>query len=133
MKKTKTDAGFTVIEIIVVALTFAAVGILFFIQFNDLQAKNRNDKRKTAINSMYYTLEEVHYKDNNYYPQNLSKDSIPSIPESLLKDHNDVMVGDEGSEYRYEPTNCIDNKCKSYTLRTSLEKEGDFVKKSRNK
>lgn len=133
MRKAKSQSGFTVIEIIVVSIIFIAAAVLFYIQFNNLQAKTRDDNRKTAINSMYYSLEEVFYKNNSYYPTSLNKDILPSVPESLLKDREGILVGDKNSEYRYEATNCADNKCKSYTLRTSLEKEGDFVKKSRNK
>lgn len=132
MNKRKFSSGFTVIEIIVIALTFAILAVLFIIQFNNLQAKNRDATRKTAINSMYYTLEEVHFRDHNYYPTKLTTENMPSVPESLLKDRNDVMVGEEGSEYRYEPTDCLDNKCSSYTLRAELEKEDDFIKKNRD-
>lgn len=132
MSKQRNSAGFTVIEILVVALTFIIVGVLFFIQFNNLQMKNSDDRRKTAINSMYYTLEEVYFNENGHYPSKLTVKNMPSVPESLLRDKNGVLVGDQKSEYRYEPTNCLDNECAAYTLRVDLEKEADFVKKSRN-
>lgn len=132
MSKQRNSAGFTVIEILVVALTFIIVGVLFFIQFNNLQMKNRDDRRKTAINSMYYTLEEVYFNDNGHYPSKITVENMPSVPESLLKDKDGVLVGEQKSEYRYEPTDCLDNECKAYTLRVDLEKEADFVKKSRN-
>lgn len=132
MNKRKFSSGFTVIEIIVIALVFAILAVLFIIQFNNLQAKNRDATRKTAINSMYYTLEEVYFRNHNYYPTKLTIENMPSAPESLLKDRNGVMVGEEGSEYRYEPTDCLDNKCSSYTLRAELEKEDDFIKKNRD-
>ncbi len=134
MTKQRTSShGFTLIEIIVVATLFIILGIVFFIQFSNLEAKNRDDKRKTSINAMYYTLEEVYHPANGYYPVKISVESLPSVPEEALKDVNGVMVGTKDSEFRYEPKNCTDNKCQSYTLRTTLEKEDDFIKKSRHK
>ena len=132
MNNKANSNGFTVIEVLVITIAFLLAGILFFIQFNNLQAKNRDDQRKTAINSMYYSLEEVFYKNKSYYPSKITTENLPSVPESLLKDKNGILVGEQGSEYRYEPGNCIDNQCRSYTLRVELEKEADFVKKSRN-
>ena len=132
MNKNNVHAGFTVVEIIAVSIVFIIVAVLFFIQFNNIQTKNRDENRKTAINSIYYTLEEVYYKNNGYYPPKITTENLPSVPESILKDQNGVMIGEEGSEYRYEPTNCTDDKCASYTLRAELEKEDAFVKKSRN-
>ena len=132
MNKKNLHAGFTVIEIIAVSVIFIVVAILFFIQFNNLQTKNRDETRKTAINSIYYTLEEVYHKDNGSYPSKINTETLPSVPESILKDRNGVLISEEGSEYRYEPTNCTDDKFASYTLRAELEKEDSFVKKSRN-
>ena len=132
MNKKNLHSGFTVIEIIAVSVIFIVVAILFFIQFNNLQTKNRDETRKTAINSIYYTLEEVYHKDNDSYPSKINTETLPSVPESVLKDRNGVLISEEGSEYRYEPTNCTDDKCASYTLRAELEKEDSFVKKSRN-
>ena len=132
MNKKNLHSGFTVIEIIAVSVIFIVVAILFFIQFNNLQTKNRDETRKTAINSIYYTLEEVYHKDNSFYPSKINTETLPSVPESILKDRNGVLISEEGSEYRYEPTNCTDDKCASYTLRAELEKEDSFVKKSRN-
>ena len=47
-------------------------------------------------------------------------------------DQNGIKLGETGSIYTYSPTNCIDGKCKSYTLKTSLNKEADYIKTSRN-
>ncbi len=128
----KQSKGFTVIEILFVVILLGTASVLFFIQKNDLSIISRDNKRKTAINAMYYGLEEVFYATNKYYPQSIDSDNIKSADPDLFTDSNGIKIGETGSIYTYEPTNCIDQKCKSYTLKSSLENEADFIKTSRN-
>jgi type II secretory pathway pseudopilin PulG len=127
----RTD-GFTVIELLVIILVLGAASLLFFIQKGNLEIAARDQQRKTAVNAMYYSLEEVFYKTNRFYPAVINEKNLPSVDPSLFTDPNKVKIGQAGSNYQYEPTNCTDNKCKSYTLRTTLENEADFIKKSKN-
>ncbi len=128
----KRTSGFTVIEVIFVILILGVASALFFVQKNNAAVMARDDQRKVAINSMYYGLEEVFYKANNYYPSSIDEKVLPSVDPDLFTDPNGIKIGSAGSAYRYEPANCTDNKCKSYTLRTTLENEADFIKTSRN-
>jgi type II secretory pathway pseudopilin PulG len=128
----KQSDGFTIIEILFVVILLGTASTLFFIQKNDLSILARDNQRKVAINSMYYGLEEVFYTNNKYYPQTINSDNLKSVDPDLFTDSNGVKLGDTGSLYNYEPTNCVDQKCKGYTLKSSLENEADFVKTSRN-
>lgn len=134
--------GFTVIELMVVIAFLIFAGVLFVIQKNNLEVAARDDKRKTAINAMYYGLEESFFKQNGYYPAEINEKNLTTLDSALFTDPNGVELGqttetynDEEvsvqSDYRYEPTNCSDNKCKSYNLRADLEAEADYVKKNR--
>lgn len=134
--------GFTVIELLVVIAFLIFAGVLFFVQKNNLEVAARDDKRKTAINAMYYGLEESFFKQNGYYPMELNEKNLTTLDSALFTDPNGIELGqtteaynDEEvsvqSDYRYEPTNCSDNKCKSYTLRADLEAEADYIKKNR--
>ena len=127
----RTD-GFTVIELLVIVLVLGAASVLFFVQKGNLEISARDQQRKTAINAMYYSLEEVFYKANSFYPTTIDKTSLPSVDPALLTDPTGVKIGQAASNYRYEPVNCTDSKCKSYTLRSTLENEADFVKESKN-
>lgn len=131
----RSESGFTIIELIVVIVLIGAASILFFVQKNNVQVAARDDKRKTAINAIYYNLEEVFYAKNQYYPTKLEAKDLPAMDPALLTDTNGVKIDDTENvpEYQYEPTNCDGDKCKSYTLRTMLENEADYIKKSRNK
>jgi prepilin-type N-terminal cleavage/methylation domain-containing protein len=125
--------GFTVLELIIVVVLLVAIGTIFLIQQRDLQVGQRDSQRKTAINAIYYNLEDVYYPANKAYPEHVTADALKGIDPTLLKDPDGVMIGEQNSNYRYEPKNCKDGRCASYTLRANLEKEADYVKDSRNK
>lgn len=135
--------GFTVIELLMAIVFLIGAGTLFFVQKNNIQTAGRDEQRKTAINAMYYSLEEGFYTKNKYYPARVDEKNLTTVDAALFTDPNGIKIGqttltqDElsytvASDYRYEPTNCSDGKCKSYTLRGDLENEADYIKKSRN-
>ena len=127
----KYKSGFTVLELVIVIAFVSLALVLFFIQKQNLDAMDRDDKRKTAINAMYYALEESFYAENGYYPETISEENLKVIDPALFTDPSGVNLGSEGSSYLYEPANCEDGKCKEYTLRAILEKEDIYIKKNR--
>lgn len=129
----KTTRGFTVIELVIVVVLLAAASLLFFSQKHQVEVAARDDSRKTAINAMYYSLEEVYFKENKSYPRTITSENLKSVDPELFKDPNGIAIGEGNSSYRYEAFDCNENACKGYTLRSTLEKEADFVKESRNK
>ena len=128
----KTRNGFTVIEIIIVGVFATLLLILFFVQKSNLDAFERDEDRKTAINAMYYALEESFYKDHKYYPETISEENIKVIDPALWTDPLGFNLGDPSGSYFYEPANCNDGKCKEYTLKANLEKEDTYIKYNRN-
>jgi len=132
MKTTRTSSGFTIIELIFTILLLSAASILFFIQKNNLEVAGRDETRKTAINAMYYSIEEVYFTQNKYYPRTINATTLPSVDPTLFTDPTGVKIGEANSNYRYEPYNCDGDQCKNYTLRTILENEDDYVKTNRS-
>ncbi len=127
--------GFTVLEIVLCIVFVGIFLVLFFIQKNNIEAMDRDKERKVAINAMFYALEEGYYADKGYYPENIEKaDDLKWIDPNLFTDPYGINLWDSENEsnYSYEASNCKDGKCKSYTLRSIMEKEGDYVKNSRN-
>ena len=53
--------GFTVIELLVVIAVLGVGCWLFFSEKMKLDAVQRDNQRKVAINAMYYSLEEYYY------------------------------------------------------------------------
>ena len=124
--------GFTILEIIIVGIFASLLLIIFFVQKSNVDAMNRDEARKIAINAMYYALEESYYKEHNYYPEHISEDNIKVIDPALWTDPSGINLGDIGSSYTYEAANCKEGKCKEYTLKATLEKENDYIKNNRN-
>lgn len=127
-----TKKGFTLIEIIIVGVFATLLVFLFFIQKSNLDAMARDEDRKTAINAMYYALEEGFYKNHKYYPESISEENITIIDPALWTDPFGFNLGDPDSSYSYTPANCENGKCKEYTLKAVLEKEDAYIKNNRN-
>lgn len=127
----RKQQGFTVIEIIVVIVFLATVATLFFMQRGNLASSQRDDQRKVAINAMYYSLEEVFFAKNGFYPTKIDSATLRSVDPDLFTDPNGIKIGEAGSNYRYDGENCESDKCKGYTLRADLEREDDYVKTNR--
>lgn len=132
MRTTSSQRGFTVLELIIAIVFVLIAGTVFYVQKRDLEVQARDSARKTAINAIYYNLEDVYYAANHTYPQKLTADQLKGLDPSTLKDPEDVAIGEQNSDYSYDPKDCTDGKCKSYTLRANLEHEADYTKTSRN-
>lgn len=125
--------GFTVIELLVVIAFLIAVAVLGFFQLSKIRNESDNTKKRTAINAMYYSLEEDFYAKNGYYPEKIEDKTLLTMDTALLNDPNNKKIGDRASAYRYEAANCNNGKCKSYKLRAVLAGEDDYIKESRHK
>ena len=125
--------GFTVLELILCIVFVGIFVVLFFMQKVNTEAMSRDEQRKTAINAMYYALEEGYYVENGAYPENIEEaETLRWIEPNLFTDPNGLAMWQEDSDYSYESSECEDGKCKSYTLRSKMEKEAEYVKTSRN-
>ncbi len=124
----KRQSGFTVIELLFVAALAIIAGTFVFIQKNNIQTTAQDNQRKTAINAIYYSLEEVFYPAKGYYPQSVSQELLPSVDPDLFTDPDGLQINTAGSSYTYQPTNCQDEKCQGYTLKTTLQNEADYIK-----
>ncbi len=124
------NAGFTVIELIIVVVFLAVAAVFLFVQRTDLIATNNDTLRKTAVNAMYYSLEKVYYQANSDYPETISSKTLPSVDPALFTDTSGKKPGDAGYEYRYSASNCTSGHCHNYTLSVNLQKEAIYTKKS---
>jgi len=128
----KRAQGFTVIEIIIVVAFLGFAATLLLIQRSDLLASQRDNQRKTAINAMYYNLEEVYYAKYGYYPSKIDSPTLGAMDPALFTDPDGTKMNDSDAEYHYDATNCQNGQCKSYKLTADMEKEATYTKKSRN-
>lgn len=128
----RRQRGLTIIELIFIGAMLALASVIFVTQGKNLETVNNDDRAKAAINAMYYSLEEVFYPANQYYPQTISSVNLKSVDPTLFIDSGGNKLGSANSLYVYLPTNCTGGKCKSYTLKATLSSEADYVKTSRN-
>lgn len=127
-----TKKGFTVLEIILCIVFVGIFVVLFFLQKVNVDAMDRDEKRKVAINAMYYALEEGYHADKGYYPETIENESVlPWIDPQLFTDPYGIAIWQEDSDYVYEGSNCEDGKCKSFMLRAKMEKEDFYTKTNR--
>lgn len=113
---------------------FALLLLIFGIaQYATMSAMDRDEQRKTAINAMYYSLEEGFYATNGYYPQTIDDTVLTTMDPELFTDPSGINLGTEGSSYSYEPADCDDEgHCQEYVLRATLEREEDYIKRNSN-
>ena len=124
--------GFTIIELLAAVVVLVTIGAVFLVQKTNLESASQDDTRRTAINAMYYNLEDVFFVKNKYYPQSIDEKNLTAMDSALFTDPNGYKVGTGDADYRYEPKDCsLDGKCKGYTLRAQLENEADYTKSNR--
>lgn len=123
--------GFTFLETAVVLMVVAVIAGFILVQNNNLAAAARDNTRKTAINAMYYGLEEWCYKAHGYYPETLSSEVLPVVDAEVFIDPDGYTLGAPESSYDYTPANCnMNGECQEYTLKAALEREEDYYKKN---
>lgn len=158
---TKCDAGFTVIELLIIAIIVGILGTLVATTYHGVQAKNRNAERQSSIKELQSHLETYYaQQENSHYPTfaNLSDPKwrakhLPNLPENALrdpqwtKDVKDCTVNGQPAPsakpvakcYSYQVTAadgsaCDNNKvpCAQYTLTATFEGGDKYVKSSLN-
>lgn len=128
----ESKKGFTLIELMLVGAFVGLLMIIFMVQKSNIDAMDRDDQRKTAINAMYYALEEYYYPKYGYYPDEITEENLPVIDPELFTDPQGINLGSDSSSYSYEVANCnSQNQCREFTLRANLEKEDTYIKKGK--
>lgn len=128
----RSRKGFTVLELVICIVFVGILMTLFFLQKNSIEAMERDEQRKVAINAMFYALEEGYYAQNGYYPETIDDASVlPWMDPNLFTDPFGINLW-SGGDYTYLASDCDSGQCKKYTLRATLEKEDDYIRSSRN-
>lgn len=120
---------FTVVEVVVAILLLSATVAGVLIVQNQVEKVDRDRQRKTAINTMHYSLQEVYFPKNRSYPKTIDEKTLPSTDPAFFTDPRGNKIGTQQSDYAYLPLACEANSCRSYILRTKLENEVDFVRR----
>ncbi len=122
----------TIVELLVIVVFLAAATAVLLYQRGNIVASQQDEDRKTAINAMYYNLEEVFYKQNGHYPSMIDEMNLTAMDAELFIDPEGMKIGETGADYRYDAIDCRDDVCQAYKLTGRLEKEADYTKTNRN-
>jgi prepilin-type N-terminal cleavage/methylation domain-containing protein len=131
--------GFTTVELVVAIVVFGILTTLFFFQHSTQRAFQRDDARKVAINSIFYTLEVVFFQNYGYYPEQIMLESfntetgeiypatLPTLNPALLIDPLGRPINTPDSDFRFEPSDCHNGRCFEFRLSSRMEREGEYV------
>ncbi len=148
------QAGFTIIELLIVIAIIGILATLVLTNFQGAQAKGRDSVRKNDINSIYQKLEEYHNEQGGYPDSALVAATFPGIDAGALEDGDNpagtivstftasttppVLSLDTDDEYAYagydgcDTTTPTGSSCAKYVLGTFLEREAQYEKTSLN-
>lgn len=126
----QSQHGFTIPEFFIAATLLIMVGMFVYSQWQYTAMSSRDTERKTSTNAIHFYLTEVYLPKHKTFPVALSPQITEGLDPSALRDPNGRLVGDPAVDIRYEASGCTGTTCTHYTLRTNLEKEADFIRRS---
>lgn len=142
-KTSRSESGFTVLEIAIVMIVLVVLTVFFVIQRNSLEVSAHDAARKTAINAFYYDLKEVFYEKNHYYPQTISRDNLKEIDPNLFTDPDNLTLSGDKCvnnstgqtldtsfcNYHYSTSKCdSDGHCQAFKISADMETEATYSK-----
>lgn len=135
----KLNAGFTIVEMLVVIVVVGILAGLISVAAGDSQKRARDSERVTDIDALHSRLEEFH-SDYGGYPNTFTVATFPSLNPEVLKDPSgqDIVinaavadqftaqaVANPGSSANYlyipYPTGCTAITCTGYVLKSYIE------------
>lgn len=155
----KRNQGFTIVELLIVIVVIGILALLVITTYSGIQAKARNSKRQSDLNSIQTQL-EAYFQQNGNYPSYADLSSASWVASNMKSlDINALIDPSSGSstatlvnsnnasgtakKYEYYPTddtgssaNCeaTDTTCSQYTLIAQYEGtvngQTTFVKKN---
>ena len=145
MKISKKQQGFTIVELLIVIVVIGILAALVITTYTGIQAKARNSKRQTDVNSIQTQL-EAYFAQNGHYPSLTDMNSsswlstnMKSLDTGALQDpqgsSQTLVASPVAKSYSYAVTNSSSTSCESddttcaqYTLTATLEGGGTYAK-----
>lgn len=137
----KRNQGFTIVELLIVIVVIGILALLVITTYSGIQAKARNSKRQTDIQSVQTQL-EAFFSQNGYYPSLTDMNSsswlatnMKSLDQTALTDPSNptqsktLVAAPTAKSYSYQvtqsdgSTSCEsdDTTCAKYTLTAEYE------------
>lgn len=147
LTKKRDQAGFTIVELLIVIVVIGILAALVITTYSGIQAKARDSQRQNNLGAVQTQL-EAYFQDNQTYPSYSDMDSsswlttnMKSLDQTALHDPSATSSGitlantaqTKAGSYWYIPTpsNCDASAtpCTGYTLGAWLESSGSAYTK----
>ena len=137
----KRNQGFTIVELLIVIVVIGILALLVITTYSGIQAKARNSKRQTDVQSLQTQL-EAFFSQNGYYPSRSNVNdgawlgtNMKSLDQNALIDPSNptqsktLLAAPAAKSYSYAvtqsdgSTSCEtdDTTCAKYTLTATYE------------
>jgi type IV pilus assembly protein PilA len=136
----KRDQGFTIVELLIVIVVIGILALLVITTYSGIQAKARNSKRQTDVQSIQ-TQVEAFFSENGYYPSRTDMNDtsflsskLKSLDSGALVDPSNptksqtLVAAPAAKSYAYAVTDSSGNSCETddttcakYTLTATYE------------
>ena len=136
----KRSQGFTIVELLIVIVVIGILALLVITTYSGIQAKARNSKRQTDVQSLQTQL-EAFFSQNGYYPSRTDMNTaswlstnMKSLDQNALIDPSNptqsttLVNGAAAKSYSYQVTDSAgascevtDTNCAQYTLTATYE------------
>ncbi|MEK7599669.1 MAG: prepilin-type N-terminal cleavage/methylation domain-containing protein [Patescibacteria group bacterium] len=136
----KRNQGFTIVELLIVIVVIGILALLVITTYSGIQAKARNSKRQTDVQSIQTQL-EAFFSQNGYYPSLTDMNSatwlttnMKSLDQNALIDPKNptqsktLLTAPAANSYSYAVTDssdasceATDTNCAKYTLTATYE------------
>jgi len=141
----KRESGFTIVELLIVIVVIGILAALVITTYSGIQAKARNSKRQTDIQSVQTQL-EAYFAQAGHYPSLTDMNTTSWLDANMKSLDKTALQDPQGSSqtlatapankvYSYAVTNSSGTSCESddttcaqYTLTAKLEGGTDYTK-----
>ncbi len=103
--QSKRNSGFTIVELLIVIVVIGILALLVITTYSGIQAKARNAKRQTDIQSLQTQL-EAFFSQNGYYPSRTDMNT-PSWIATNMKSLDTNALVDPSSTCNPATTACL--------------------------
>ena len=127
ISRLRKQSGFTIVELLIVIVVIGILAGLVLNTFNGIQARARDDERKTDVNAIQGHL-EAYQADNAKYPTDANVADSAWATANLSGLDAEALVDPSGGGYTYAatPADCDNSTddCTDFTLSADLEEDG---------
>lgn len=133
IKNRQPQAGFTLVELLIVIVVIAILAAIAITAFSGVQARARDSQRQADISQVKQSL-ELYYANEGYYPDTIDLAELEGIEDAAVvapdldEANSFIYTGNttDADDYSYVPAGCnASGECTSYVLAWYSEQDDE--------